>query len=1142
MITCPSCGEQNPDRARFCLACGTSLSAEPPVTSEERKVVSILFVDLVGFTAASEAADPEDVRARLRPYHATLKREIERFDGTVEKFIGDAVMAVFGAPVAHEDDAERAVRAALRIIDAIPELNEEHPGLDLAVRAAVNTGEAVVALGARPERGEGLVAGDVVNTASRLQGAAPVGGVVVGEATHRATREVFRFEQLPPVAVKGKTGPVALWRALEATGRYGVDVERPRTPFVGRGEDLGLLQQTLLRSVRDPGVQLVTITGEPGVGKTRLVAEFQAWVDDLPELVTWRQGRCLPYGDGVTFWALGEVVKSHAGILESDGPAEAAQKLAESVALLADEPDREWLRARLAPLIGLEDAGAPSSARSESFAAWRAFLEQVAATGPLVLVLEDLHWADPAMLEFVDDLVEWSSGVPLTVVCTARPELYEVHAGWGGGKRNSVTLSLTPLSGDDTSRLISSLLDQAVLPAETQSLLLERAGGNPLYAEEFVRMLVDRGILRRRGQAWTLVADEPVPVPDTVQSIIAARLDTLPPDRKAMLQDASVVGKVFWSGAVAALGGREERDVREGLHDLARTELIRPARRSSVDGQAEYAFWHAIVRDVTYGQLPRPARVRRHRAAAAWIESMAGERVGDFAELLAHHYRVALDLARAAGRTPGSEIRDLERALHRILLLAAERTMPLDQGRAAEFASAAVQLAPEAERGPSLALLAKLLMRRGEFRESAQISEQAIHLLEAAGDETGATDATLVWTTTLRQLGETARVSAVLADLIDALERRPPGRELVSAYTTSAGNFMLEGASARCLEYAEKAIELGERFGMTEMGTRALQFRGAARQELGDSEGGIANLREAVRISRELGLPEAPAAYVNFGDALWEYVGPAEALQAYTDAIDYAERRGLRGMATWAMGQTTWALFDLGEWDRIIEVTDAVVRRDNWTSQTSVLPIPFRVRVLALRGRLAEVSAEVPDMLDRARHIQDPQILVPALTAAAYVEDQLGHGEAALELMAEVEDRDLPAWGPDFWFEGIRVLVRGGAVARARALTDRIVIEMGPRIAGLKESFAASIAEGEDDPARALEHHRRASGIWETYDHVLERAHAFLGIGRSLLALGRAEEAVGSLRSGREIAVGLRAVRLVDETDRLLAEATALSS
>jgi tetratricopeptide (TPR) repeat protein len=653
-------------------------------------------------------------------------------------------------------------------------------------------------------------------------------------------------------------------------------------------------------------------------------------------------------------------------------------------------------------------------------------------------------------------------------------------------------------------------------------------------------MLVDRGILQPRGQAWTLESDGPVPVPETVQSIIAARLDTLAPDRKAMIQDASVVGKVFWSGTVAALGGRDEAKVREGLHELARTELIRPTRRSSVEGQAEYAFWHTIVRDVTYGQLPRATRALRHRAAAEWIEAMAGERVGDHAELLVHHYRVALELSRAAGQT--DDVAGLERSLQRILHLAAERTASLDYDRAEGYAQQAVELADEEHRGPSLTLRAAIQLRRGQIREAAETAERAIGLLEAAGDESGARNATLVWSRALRQLGETARAWEVLTGLIEVLERLPPGPELVRAYTSAAGSSMLMGASTQCLDYAERTIALSEQFGMTEERTRALQYRGASLQELGNSEAGITDLRESVRISREHGFSDTPAAYVNLGDALWEYVGPAEALQEYTNGIEFGERRGIRGPATWALAQTTWALFDLGEWDRLLEAVDEVVRRDAWTSQVSVLPIPFRLRVLALRGRLEEAAAEVPDLLERARRIADPQILVPAVTAAAFVEDQLGRSAEALTLMREVEERDLPAWGPDFLFEAIRVLVRGGAVDRARALTDRIVIQMGHRIDGLKESFRAAIAEGEGDHALALEHHRRASRVWETYENVLERGHAFLGIGRCLIATGRPDEAVGPLREGREIVAGLGAVRLVEEADGLLAEATALSS
>jgi class 3 adenylate cyclase len=342
---------RQPGRARFCWSCGAAIAEAPRSGAEERKIVSVLFVDLVGFTAASEKADPEDVRARLRPYHARVKQEIERFGGTVEKFVGDAVMAVFGAPVSREDDAERAVNSALRILDAIVELNEEHPDLELTVRGAVNTGEAMVTLGARPAEGESIVAGDVVNTAARLQQSAPVSGIVVGETTYRATKDLFEYEPLEPVAVKGKAESLPLWHAIAPRRRFGVDVEPiVRTPLIGRDDDLALLQSIYTRTLRDASVQLVTVAGEPGVGKTRLLAEFRKWVDDRPELVFWRQGRSLSYGAGITYWALGEMVKAQAGILESDTPEEAAAKLAVAVEeAAADTSERDWLNASLAP-------------------------------------------------------------------------------------------------------------------------------------------------------------------------------------------------------------------------------------------------------------------------------------------------------------------------------------------------------------------------------------------------------------------------------------------------------------------------------------------------------------------------------------------------------------------------------------------------------------------------------------------------------------------------------------------------------------------------------------------------------------------------------------------------------------------------
>jgi class 3 adenylate cyclase len=371
MSVCPNCGTESPDTFRFCPACGGALDQAAQPQAEERKVVSVLFADLVGFTARSHAADPEDVRAALAPFQQSVKREIERFGGTVEKFIGDEVMAVFGAPLAHEDDAERAVRAALRIVEVIGELIEPTPGLDLALRAAVNTGEVLVNLSARPQAGEGMVTGDVVNTASRLQNVAPVNGVVVGELTYRSTKDLIVYEEMEPVTVKGKPEPVPAWRTESARSRFGVDVDtRYRTPFVGRELDLTTIKTAYQRAVREFSLQLVTIVGEPGVGKSRLLAEFLRYIDDQPDLITWRQGRSLPYGDGVTFWALGEIVKAQAGINESDSPEVASDKLATAVAaVVSDESDRAWLKARLAPLVGATALGGIAE-KEESFTAW----------------------------------------------------------------------------------------------------------------------------------------------------------------------------------------------------------------------------------------------------------------------------------------------------------------------------------------------------------------------------------------------------------------------------------------------------------------------------------------------------------------------------------------------------------------------------------------------------------------------------------------------------------------------------------------------------------------------------------------------------------------------------------------------------
>jgi class 3 adenylate cyclase len=685
VLTCSNCGRGNPDDARFCAECGSPLGEGTGSAREERKVVTVLFADLVGFTSRSERLDPEDVRATLTPYFSRLREELERRGGTVEKFIGDAVMAVFGAPTAHEDDPERAVRAALAIRDATAEMNEQDSELDLHVRVGINTGEALVSLGASPLHGEGMAAGDVVNTAARLQTSAPVDGILVGETTYRATERAIEYRVADPVQAKGKSEPVAAWEAVEARSRYGIDVtRRVDTSLVGRERELALLRDALDRARHQDEPQLVSLVGEPGIGKSRLVHELFVHIEGMPDLIAVRQGRCLPYGDGVSYWALGEIVKAEAGILETDPDDVTAGKLDRVAAgLVTDEDERRWVARHLRPLVGLaQERGSGDDGSEEAQAAWRRFLEALAERRPTVLIFEDLHWADDGLLDFLDYLIDWTRDVPLLVLCTARPELITRRPDWGGGKLNAATISLSPLSDEETARLLSGLLDRALLPAELQTTLLARAGGNPLYAEEFARMAADRS-------AADLATVEP---PGSVQGIIAARLDGLDPDDKALLLDASVVGKTFWLGAVAAIGGREPSTLERPLHELERARFVRRSRHSSVGGETEYAFLHLLVRDVAYGQIPRGARANKHRAAADWIGSLGGERLEDRAELLAHHYLSALELARAAGQ----DTADLERLARLALRAAGDRALGLAAYAAAERAfEAAVDLWPQ---------------------------------------------------------------------------------------------------------------------------------------------------------------------------------------------------------------------------------------------------------------------------------------------------------------------------------------------------------------------------------------------------------------------------------------------------------------
>jgi class 3 adenylate cyclase/tetratricopeptide (TPR) repeat protein len=1080
MVVCKSCGEENPERARFCLACGNALEAAARA-GEERKVVSVVFVDLVGFTSRSDRADPEDVRATLRPYHEGVKADIERYGGTVEKFIGDAVMAVFGAPVAHEDDAERAVRSALRILDTIEELREG--GLDIAVRAAVTTGESVVALGARPERGEGIVTGDVVNTAARLQSAAPVGSVIVDEATMHTTERSIAYELLESVEAKGKAEPIRVWRAIEARSRVGQPEAATHTPFVGREHERTLLLETFLRSERESSVQLVTVVGEPGIGKSRLATELRTALDDRPEVITWRHGRCLPYGERITFWALGEIVKSEAGILESDDHGAARGKLSVAVVrLFPDTDEATWVEARLAPLVGAESEGVASTGREESFTAWRRFLEELAARRPCVLVVEDLHWADDALLDFLEHLLDWSAPVPLFLLCTARPELFERRPAWGGGKRNATTISLSPLTNEDASRLLQALLERSVLAAETQTLLLERAGGNPLYAEQFARMLAERDDA------------DGVAVPETVHALVAARLDTLRPELKSLLHDAAVVGRVFWLGAVASIAARERDVVRRDLNELVRREFVRPIRVSSIEGEDELSFWHALVRDVAYQQIPRAPRAEKHVGAARWVEEIAGERQEDHAGILVYHYGEAHALAAAAGVAQP----DVEERLWNALLLAGDRAAQLDLEAAERYFRRAVELAGDrsAERAAALAKLAYVLATRGQAEEAVAVYEEAIPVLLET-DEIAAGEALRRLSTTSWALGEAERSRASAREAIEVLTRHP-GPELVRAYGSAALTDAIAGRFGQAQELITAGFELASRLGVDDVGV-LLHARASSRGYQGD-----ARCIDDVRAARDLGLRlgrgrDTSISMNNLADGEAWYLGLRQARETWEQAIQFSRERGITAAEMWQRGERLRCLYHAGEWDDALAEAAEVLQ---WDLESGAGPLEVYARlpmasIHVHRGDLAEAQAQAAALLPAARRSGDPQVLVPGLSIAALVASAVGETERVLQYLADLDEatKGLVTFRSFCLAEPFRIAVAAGAIDLATSfLGDSQHTSAFDSAARAGAEALVAEAQGSTEVAARL--FREAATRWNEYGSVVEQGYSLLGLGR----------------------------------------------
>ena len=660
MIACPSCSAENPAGARFCNACAAPLAPVAVEPREERKIVTVLFADLVGFTARAERLDPEDVRAILDRYHSRVRTEIEAFGGTVEKFIGDAVVALFGAPVAHGDDPERGVRAGLAVQRAVADMNAADRELDLQVRIAVNTGEAIVSLHARAELGESMVAGDVVNTASRLQSAAPPHTVLVGEGTYRATRTVVEYDAADPVVAKGKSEPVRSWIARGVRTSPGERTHNT-APLIGRVHEFAALGRILETVVAERRPQLVTIFGEAGIGKTRLAAEFAEHADTNGALVL--RGRALPYGASTLYGPFAQQVKGFAGIYASDGAADSRAKLRAAVGQIVSESPDE-IASHLELLVGL-DREHEVADRHVLFYAARRFVESVAATQPTLLVFEDIHWATAGTLDLLEMLASRLRDVPVMLLALARPTLLAERPGWGGGLPAYTAIPLEALGADDAGVLASQLLGTDVESGEAKRIT-RAAEGNPLFLEELARSVVESST---GGE-----------LPTTIRELISARLDALPENERRVLLDASVVGKTFWRGALERMAGGQD-GVWDALDSLEARDLIRYEPASWIEEDQQFSFKHVLIHEVAYATLPRARRREQHARVAEFLEAATAGAAATATALARHWFE--------AGRG--------ERALHYLLVAADQAGRGWAKDEAAELYSEALALAPESD-------------------------------------------------------------------------------------------------------------------------------------------------------------------------------------------------------------------------------------------------------------------------------------------------------------------------------------------------------------------------------------------------------------------------------------------------------------
>ena len=917
---CPSCGTPADAAAKFCAECGTPLgaSASTPATAPaasapvaERRVVTVLFADLVGFTAQSESRDAEETRELLSRYFETARNVIERYGGRVEKFIGDAVMALWGAPVAQEDDAERAVRAALELVSAVHALGIEVGAPDLHLRAGALTGEAAVTLGAEDQ---GMVAGDLVNSASRIQSAAEPGTVLVGDATRRSSEAAIAYEDAGSHELKGKAEPLRLWRALRVIANVGGEGRAAglEAPFVGRDRELRLVKDLFHATADEGKPHLLSVVGVAGIGKSRLAWEFEKYLDGLVANVWWHRGRCLAYGDAIAYWALAEMVRMRARITEDEAADSAVEKLRTAIAThVSDADDRAFIEPRLQHLLGLADRTAPD--REDLFSALRLFFERMAESGPVLLLFEDLQWADTALVEFVDYLLEWSRSFPIFVITLARPELADRHVSWGASTRSFTSLFLEPLATESIDEILRGLVPG--LPEETIAKIRDRADGIPLYAVETVRMLLDRGVLERHGDEYRPVgAIEALDVPESLQALIAARLDGLDPEERRLLGDASVLGKTFLPRGLAALSGASESEIQPLLASLVRKEVLVLDSDPRSPERGQFGFLQALVQRVAYETLARRDRKAKHLAAAQYLADQAGIDPDEIAEVIAAHY---LDAYRTAPDDPdapelrASALEWLKHAAERAAALAATDDAQRALDAASELADAPLERAALLERAGGLALA-------GNRPEAAEERLRAAYRLF---DEAGAThDAARVAAglgMPIWSLGRIDEAIELMENAFAVLASDEPDAD-VAMLTAQLGRLhYFAGNLDTASERIELALETAEELDLPGVLAGALNTKSLVLQNRPHESHALLREALAIALSHDL-VFDALRAYNNLLvrvtlDDRREDVGPLT-----EEALLLARRRGDR---FWEV-RFRWGLIEdlrnAGEWDRLL--------------------------------------------------------------------------------------------------------------------------------------------------------------------------------------------------------------------------------